>query len=44
MKGVEKAVEEKPLPIIMNIMMPGIDGPQATHMIRSNSETKLSPS
>ena len=32
-EGVEKAIEEKPHLILMNIMMPGIDGRQATRIL-----------
>ncbi len=40
---MEKAIKEKPRLILMNIMMSGIDGRQATRMIRSNPETKDIP-
>ncbi len=43
MGGVEKAIEEKPYLILMDIMMPGMDVLEATRLIRANPETKDIP-
>ena len=42
-EGVEKAASEKPELIIMDIMMPGMDGLAAARAIRANEETKDIP-
>ena len=42
-EGVKKALEEKPNLILMDIMMPEMDGKAATRAIRSNPETQNIP-
>jgi DNA-binding response OmpR family regulator len=42
-EGVAKAVSEKPRLIILDIMMPGMDGWAAAREIRANVETKNIP-
>ncbi len=43
MEGVKKAIKEKPDLILMDILMAGMDGREATRMIRSNPMTKDIP-
>jgi len=42
-EGVEKALSEKPELIIMDIMMPGMDGWEAAREIRAHAEIKDVP-
>lgn len=42
-EGVEKAVQEKPELILMDIMMPGMDGREAARLLRSHPETQGIP-
>lgn len=42
-EGVEKALSEKPALILLDIMMPGMDGLAAAREIRANPQTKDLP-
>jgi CheY-like chemotaxis protein len=42
-EGVEKAIAEKPQLILLDIMMPGMDGWEAARVLRANPETKDIP-
>lgn len=42
-EGVEKAVAEQPHLILLDIMMPGMDGWEAARTLRANPETKNIP-
>lgn len=42
-EGVEKAMKEKPNLILMDIMMPGMDGWEAARILRANPETRDIP-
>lgn len=42
-EGVEKAVAEQPDLILLDIMMPGMDGWEAARALRANRETKDIP-
>jgi two-component system phosphate regulon response regulator PhoB len=41
--GIEKALAEKPELIVLDIMMPGMDGWEAARELRAHSETKHIP-
>jgi two-component system alkaline phosphatase synthesis response regulator PhoP len=43
LEGISKACKEKPNLIIMDVMMPGLDGFTACKMIKENEEIKDTP-
>jgi CheY-like chemotaxis protein len=42
-EAVEKAVRERPDVILLDVMMPGVDGPRTLEMLRSHPETATVP-
>jgi CheY-like chemotaxis protein len=42
-EGVEKAISEKPNLVLMDIMMPGMDGRETARALRANPETREIP-
>ncbi len=42
-EGIEKALSEKPHLVLMDIMMPGMDGRETARALRANPETKHIP-
>jgi CheY-like chemotaxis protein len=42
-EGVEKALSEKPQLVLMDIMMPGMDGRETARALRANPETRDIP-
>jgi two-component system OmpR family response regulator len=43
LEGVRKALEEQPDVILLDVMMPGLDGPATLSVLRSNPATALIP-
>lgn len=42
-EGVEKAIRESPNLILMDVMLPRVDGQEATRILRSNPATRKIP-
>ena len=42
-EGIERAVVEKPDAILLDVMMPGMDGPATLRALREREETRLIP-
>jgi CheY-like chemotaxis protein len=42
-QGMERAIEHQPDAILLDVMMPGMDGPTTFHELRKNPATALIP-